>query len=115
MLFIGKDNAMKPEFIGSLVIGLTALIGLISALNNYVGKPVNELNSSIKALNVRIENLAADVTCVETAVKEQEMHDRASHSRMWTKHNEHDSRLNDHEKRIGRLEHIDNGGRKNEN
>ena len=106
---------MKPEFIGSLVIGLTALIGLISALNNYVGKPVNELNSSIKALNIKIESLAADVICVETAVKEQEMHDRASHSRMWTKHNQHDERLNDHEKRIGRLENINNGGKHNEN
>ena len=105
---------MKPEFIGSLVIGLTALIGLISALNNYVGKPVNELNSSIKALNVRRENLAADVTTVECAVKEQEAHDRESHSRMWDKHNQHDNRLNDHEKRITHLEH-NKGGKNDEN
>lgn len=89
-----------PEMLGNLVIGLGILIALITALNNYVSKPVSELNRTIAALDAMNE----DVRNVEAAVKEQEIHDRESHSRMWVTHNDHNRRLNDHEKRISSLE-----------
>lgn len=40
-----------PEMLGNLVIGLGILIALITSLNNYVSKPVNELNRTIAALD----------------------------------------------------------------
>ena len=101
---------MTPETVGMVVLGVSALAGLIYSLSKLVSEPINRLDKSISAFTIQVEILGKNVGKIEEDVKAQEVHDRESHSRMWTKHNEHDSRLNDHEKRIGHLEHINKGG-----
>ncbi len=46
---------MKPEFIGSFSYRLNRLNWTNIGAQQHVGKPVNELNSSIKALNVELK------------------------------------------------------------
>lgn len=106
---------MTPETVGMVVLGVSALAGLIYSLSKLVSEPINRLDKSISTFTIQVEILGKNVGKIEEDVKAQEIHDRESHSRMWTKHNEHDSRLNDHEKRIGHLEHINKGGKNDEN
>lgn len=95
---------MTSETLGTLVLGLTALAGLIYSLSKLVSEPINRLDKSVSAFAVQVEILSKTIGQIEDDVKDQEAHDRESHSRMWTKHNQHDERLNDHEKRINILE-----------
>lgn len=98
----------SPEFIGYLVGGLVALLTLLTGLSTFVSKPVNELSRLVTMLNARLEGIEDDVKEVQKAVREQESHDRESHTRIWVKFNENDKTLCDHEKRIGHLEHKSN-------
>lgn len=98
----------SPEFIGYLVGGLVALLTLLTGLSTFVSKPVNELSRLVAMLNARLEGIENDVKEVQKAVREQESHDRESHTRIWVKFNKHEDTLYDHEKRIGHLEHKSN-------
>jgi hypothetical protein len=98
----------SPEFMGYLIVGLAALLTLLTGLSTFVSKPVNELNRLVTMLNARLEGIEEDVKEVQKAVREQESHDRGSHTRIWTKFNSQDETLFEHEKRIGRLEHRNN-------
>ena len=90
---------MSPEALGTIILGLSTLAGLIYSLSKLVSEPINKLDKSVSAFTVQVEILSKNISKIEDDVKAQEAHDR-----MWTKHNEHDSRLNEHEKRIGYLE-----------
>lgn len=95
---------MTPETVGMVVLGLSAFAGLVYSLSKLVSEPINRLDKSISAFTIQVEILGKNVGKIEEDVKAQEIHDRESHSRMWTKNNEQDNRLNDHEKRIVLLE-----------
>lgn len=76
------------------VIGvLIALIGLIST----VTAPLIKLNNNITTLNVMLEQMRKDIDAQKTAAKE-------SHRRLWEHNAEQDGIINDHEKRISKLE-----------
>lgn len=98
----------SPEFMGYLITGLAALLALLTGLSTFVSKPVNELNRLVTMLNARLEGIEEDVKEVQKAVREQESHDRESHTRIWVNFNRHEETLSDHEKRIGHLEHKNN-------
>lgn len=77
------------------VVGvIIALVGLGAS----VIKPVVTLTRSITELTVVVERLEGELS-------EQAKHSRESHKRLWAKNEEQDSRLEDHERRIGSLEH----------
>lgn len=95
---------MSPEALGTIILGLSTLAGLIYSLSKLVSEPINKLDKSVSAFTAQVEILGKNISKIEDDVKAQEAHDQESHTRMWTKHNEHDSRLNEHEKRIGYLE-----------
>lgn len=99
---------MTPETVGMVVLGLSALAGLIYSLSKLVSEPINRLDKSISAFTIQVEILGKNVGKIEEDVKAQEVHDRESHSRMWVKNNEQDNRINDHEKRILSLESRNN-------
>ena len=88
---------MSPEALGTIILGLSTLAGLIYSLSKLVSEPINRLDKSVSAFTAQVEILSKNISKIEDDVKAQEMHDQESHTRMWTKHNEH-------EKRIGILE-----------
>ena len=78
----------------TMVTALTVLVGLGAS----VVKPIVSLTKSITALTVVVER-------VEKELAEQARHSQESHRRIWAKNEEQDGRLDEHERRIDRLEH----------
>lgn len=73
---------------------IIALVGLGAA----IVKPIVSLTRSITSLTVVVERL-------EKELATQEQHSRESHKRLWDHNEEQDTRIDDHELRIGALEH----------
>lgn len=77
----------------TVVTALVALVGLGGA----IVKPIVSLTRSITALTVVVERLEQELSL-------QARHSQESHRRLWAKNEEQDGRLDDHERRIDRLE-----------
>lgn len=78
----------------TIVTVLASLVGLFFT----VGMPVIKLNSSLTALNIKLEHIQSDAV-------EENKRNSDSHARMFGRLDKDDERLNDHETRIGYLEH----------
>ncbi len=72
---------------------IIALVGLAAA----IVKPIVSLTQSITKLTVVVEGLCEDQ-------EEQKQHTKECHQRIWAYNEAQDQTLNDHEKRIGKLE-----------
>ena len=77
----------------TVVTALVALAGLGAAII----KPIVSLTRSITTLTVVVER-------IERELASQARHSQESHRRIWAKNDEQDGRLDDHEKRIDRLD-----------
>lgn len=76
------------------VVGvLIALVGFVAAIVT----PIIKLNTSIVKLSTLVDNLGNQLTNMEAT-------NSASHDRIWTRLDEHTSELNEHDKRISRIE-----------
>lgn len=78
----------------TIVTVIIALVGLGLAII----KPIVSLTQSITKLTVVVEHLQDDVGGLTTKNSQ-------SHARLWDHNDEQDGRLEDHERRIGDLEH----------
>ena len=78
----------------TVVTALAALTGL----GAVIVKPIVSLTRSITELTVVVER-------VEQELAQQARRSQDSNRRLWAKNEEQDGRLDDHEKRIDRLEH----------
>lgn len=78
----------------TVVTVIIALLGFVAAIVN----PLTKLTRSITTLTVVVDRLKADV-------EEQRLHASESHRRIWEHNEGQDRRLEDHERRIGTLEH----------
>ena len=78
----------------TVVTVLIAIIGLFFT----VGKPVIKLNTSLVTLNARLERM-------ETESEKECTRNEESHKDMQKEIGEHGCAINDHERRIGILEH----------
>lgn len=76
------------------VVGVViALAGLLATII----KPITGLTRSITELTVVVKELRRDLD-------EQQAHASETHRRIWAKNDEQDKRLDEHDKRITRLE-----------
>lgn len=73
---------------------IIALVGLGAAII----KPIVSLTRSITELTIQVKGLRTDMD-------KQTEHNREIHKRLWVHNGEQDGRLDDHERRIGSLEH----------
>jgi hypothetical protein len=78
----------------TVVTVLIAIIGLFFT----VGKPVVKLNTSLVTLNARLERM-------EKESEKESARNEESHKDMQKEIGEHGCAINDHERRIGILEH----------
>lgn len=92
---------MRPEILGNIVLGASAILALIVSLDKLVSGPIQQLSITIAAFSEQVKSMTKDIEGIEKSVKEQEAHDRVSHERMWKKSDEQDARLNSHEIQIG--------------
>ncbi len=76
-----------------VVTVLVTVVGLFAA----VGAPVLKLNSTITRLQTVLDDLRSDFD-------EQKSHNSEGHKRLWEHNDKQDEQLDDHEKRITRLE-----------
>ncbi len=76
-----------------VVTVLVTVVGLFAA----VGAPVLKLNSTITRLQTVLDDLRSDF-------EDQKAHNSESHKRLWEHNDKQDEQLDDHEKRITRLE-----------
>ena len=88
----------------TVVTVLVAIVGLFFT----VGKPIVNLNTSITKLQVTLDNMGRELEEQKKALAEQERSAHNSHSRIWAHEEEQDRTLNDHERRLGILEHTSN-------
>nr|DAJ65244.1 MAG TPA: hypothetical protein [Caudoviricetes sp.] len=95
---------MTPETLGTIILGLSALAGLIYSLSKLVSEPINRLDKSVSAFTVQVGILGDNIKKIEEDVKAQESHDQESHARIWAKENQQDDMLINHEKRIVAIE-----------
>lgn len=73
---------------------IIALVGLGAAII----KPIVSLTQSITKLTVVVETLQEDMSGLTTKNSQ-------GHARIWDHNEEQDARIEDHERRIGTLEH----------
>lgn len=85
---------------------ITALVTLVG-LGISVGGPVVRLNSSITRLTALLQAMERRLDALEAALAAQQSKAAESHRRLWTREEEQDRRLADHEARLQLLE----GGR----
>lgn len=85
----------------TVVTALVALVGLFFT----VGKPILSLNRNIVELNLTMKQQGTDIKRNSEELEDQKKHARESHKRLWEHNNEQDETLQDHEHRIGALEH----------
>ena len=84
-----------------VVTVLTALVGLFFT----VGKPIINLNKTMTTLNVNVEHNSHELTELKNDFKSQRESAHESHQRLWEHNSKQDEKLQDHETRLGILEH----------
>ena len=84
----------------TVVTALVVIVGLFAT----VGKPIINLNSNIVKLNVSLDALNKRADKQEHDLDEQKKEARAIHKGLWEHSNEQDKRLDEHERRIDKLE-----------
>lgn len=92
----GSCNVTTAEMIGIVVLGLSSLIGIFTA----VYRPLNENTKAMTELTLRMEQLAEKIDeqnkkieGQEKALLEYKEHVRDSQKRQWYKLDEHDKAL----------------------
>ena len=83
------------------------VLAAIAGLGATVGGPVVRLNSSITRLTALLQAMERRLDALEAALAAQQSKAAESHRRLWTREEEQDRRLADHEARLQLLE----GGR----
>lgn len=83
------------------------VLAAIAGLGVTVGGPVVRLNSSITRLTALLQAVERRLDALEAALAAQQSKAAESHRRLWTREEEQDRRLADHEARLQLLE----GGR----
>lgn len=84
-----------------VVTVLTALVGLFFT----VGKPIINLNKTMTTLNINVEHNSQEVKELKDDLKSQRESAHESHEKLWMHNNKQDEKLQDHETRLGILEH----------
>lgn len=84
----------------TVVTALVVIIGLFAT----VGKPIINLNSNIVRLNMSLEALNEKEEKLEGDLEKHITHSHDSHQRIWEHNAAQDKRLDDHERRIDKLE-----------
>lgn len=85
-------------------IVFTAL-GTIVGLFLTVGKPIISLNKTMTTLNVNVEHNSQEVKELKDDLKAQRDSAKESHNRLWDHNDKQDAKIQDHETRLGILEH----------
>lgn len=88
----------EVEFIGYMVAALASLLGLFSVFFKMILKPLTEIARDVN-------NAVQDIKENKEAIQEHKQNAKESHRRIWNQITEQDETLNDHERRIGILEH----------
>lgn len=83
----------QTQLLGSLVLGLGALIGLFIT----VGKPINNLTNTLTRFEGQLNSLLNDLEEHKDKTKE-------SNNRIYNRLDVHDNKFNDHEIRLTKLE-----------
>lgn len=83
-----------------VVTVLAALVGLFFT----VGKPIINLNKTMTTLNVNVEHNSHELAELKDDFKSQRESAHESHQRLWDHNDKQDKQLQDHEKRLVKLE-----------
>lgn len=81
------------EIIGAVFIALATIIGLYMT----IGKPIITLNTTITKLSVTVDNLQKTVDRLEAKQK-------ADNGKVWEQLDKHDVKIEEHNRRLDRLE-----------
>lgn len=85
----------------TVVTVIIALVGLFLT----VGKPIINLNNTMTKLNVNVEHNSNELAELKNDFKTQRESAHESHQRLWEHNSKQDEKLQDHETRLGILEH----------
>lgn len=85
----------------TVVSVIIALVGLFFT----VGKPVINLNNTMTTLNVNVEHNSQELAELKGDFKSQRTSAHESHTKLWEHNTKQDKTLQDHETRLGILEH----------
>lgn len=84
-----------------VVTALGTLVGLFLT----VGKPIINLNKTMTTLNVNVEHNSQELKELKEDFKSQRDNAKESHQRLWDYNDKQDAKIQDHETRLGILEH----------
>ena len=108
----------EAQAIGILVLALTAIVSLVGGiialirpLVQPITKSIKDLTKSMVALNVTVSELKDDFSEVKSDIERNSEKNRDARRRIWEHNNEQDKKLDEHDKRILRLEIKEKGGK----
>lgn len=85
----------------TVVTVLIALVGLFIT----VGKPIINLNKTMTTLNANVKHNSEELADLKSDFKSQRESAHESHQRLWDHNAKQDIKIQDHETRLGILEH----------
>lgn len=94
----------EAEFMGMLVVALAGLFALFRAVGKPLISGVTELTKSITSLDASVNRLQSDMAGIKKDMEKETEHSSQSRKRLWEHNEEQDEKLEDHEKRIFKLE-----------
>ena len=94
----------EAEFMGMLVAALAGLFALFRAVGKPLISGVTELTKSITSLDASVNRLQSDMAGIKKDMEKETEHSSQSGKRLWEHNDEQDEKLEDHEKRIFKLE-----------
>lgn len=98
------DKMTEAQFMGMLVVALISLFALFKAVAKPLIKGLTELTKSITMLDASVNRLQSDVANIKSDIEKETEHSSQSRKRLWEHNDEQDEKLEDHEKRIFKLE-----------
>lgn len=94
----------EAEFMGMLVAALAGLFALFKAVAKPLIKGLTELTKSITSLDGSVNRLQSDMADIKKDMEKETEHSSQSRKRLWEHNEEQDEKLENHEKRIFKLE-----------
>lgn len=95
----------EAEFLGYLILALITLFSLFKFIVSPLIKAITELTKTMTTFKDELQNLKAEQAEIKVEFKENSLHEREAHRRLWTHNNEQDKRLDEHDKQLLLIEH----------
>lgn len=98
------DTMTEAQFMGMLIAALTGLFALLKIIAKPLITGLTELTKSITSLDLSVQSLKGDMENLKNDLSKEAEHSTTARRRLWEHNEAQDKIIQEHDKRIYRLE-----------